>query len=193
MTLEKEDRMRSMQAALMMAACALVPALAHAQANVVQREFDEGDFSVSIAHDALTDANSSFILSIADNEEGALGWKCMEDGLNVILVIGTYYEGDEDDDIVVQYRFDEAEPAPQEYWALLSGKEMAYIRMDKVAEFTQHALESRRVVVRAVDPYDDETRTFVVGVRGLEKALRNLPCAGSLKQPTGSVSKAGIS
>jgi hypothetical protein len=183
MTLEREERMRSIQAALITAACILVPSALHAQASVVQREFEEGDFSVSIAHDALTDANSSFILSIAENEEGGLGWKCMEDGLNVILVIGTYYAGDEDDDIIVQYRFDQAEPEPQEYWALLSGKEMAYIRMDRVAAFTARALTSHRVVVRAVDPYDNETRTFVISMRGLDRALRNLPCATGLKQP----------
>jgi len=169
--------MRPMQAALIVAACAIMPSALHAQSSVVQTEFDEGDFNVSIAHDALTDANSSFILSIAENEEGALGWKCMEDGLNVILVLGTYYEGDEDEDIVVQYRFDQDDAEPQEYWELLSGHEMAYIRMDRVLEFTGRALEAQRVVVRAVDPYDNETRTFVVGMRGLEKALHNLPCA----------------
>jgi len=181
MMLEREERMRPMQAALIAAACAIMPSALHAQASVVQTEFDEGDFSVSIAHDALTDANSSFILSIADNEQGALGWKCMEDGLNVILVLGTYYEGDEDADIVVQYRFDQDEAEPQEYWALLSGHEMAYIAMDRVVTFTERALQSHRVVVRAVDPYDNETRTFVVGMRGLEKALHNLPCATAAK------------
>lgn len=185
--LEREERMRSMQAALIATACALVPSVLHAQATVVQREFEEGDFSVSIAQDALTDANSSFILSIANNEEGALGWKCMEDGLNVILVIGTYYAGDEDEYIVVQYRFDQEEAEPEEYWALLSGNEMAYIRMDRVAGFTQRALQARRIVVRAVDPYDNETRTFVVGTRGLEQALRNLPCASAVKQPAAVV------
>lgn len=187
MMLEREGPMRSMQAALATIACAFMPCVLHAQASVVQREFEEGDFSVSIAQDAMTDANNSFILSIADNEEGGLGWKCMDDGLNVILVIGTYYAGDEDDDILVQYRFDEAEPDPQEYWTLLSGKEMAYIRMDQVAGFTARALEAHRVVVRAIDPYDNETRTFVVSMRGLDRALRNLPCATELAQPTSVV------
>lgn len=179
--LDKEGRMRSMQAALIAAAWVIMPSALHAQASVIEREFEEGDFSVSIAHDALTDANNSFILSIADNEAGGLGWKCMEDGLNVILVIGTYYAGDEDNDILVQYRFDHDEPGPQEYWTLLSGNEMAYLRMDRVAEFTERARRAHRVVVRTVDPYDNETRTFVISMRGLDSALRNLPCAAEMK------------
>ena len=166
--------------ALVTAAFLFVPLASHAQANTVEREFEEGDFTVSIAYDALTDANSSFILSMAESEEGALGWKCMEDGLNVVLAIGTYYEGDEDNDILVQYRFDDADADPQEYWGLLSGKEMAYIRMASVAPFTGRALEAERIVVRAVDPYDNETRTFVFGVNGLQDALENLPCAGEV-------------
>lgn len=183
--------MRSMPAAFVILACTLMPSTLQAQASVVQHEFEEGDFSVSVAYDALTDANSSFILSIAENEEGGLGWKCMEDGLNVILVIGTYYEGDADDDIIVQYRFDREEPEPQEYWTLLSGKEMAYIQMSRVAEFTTRALSAQRVVVRAIDPYDNETRTFVVGVRGLDEALDSLPCANGLAQPTSVLDTAG--
>lgn len=180
MTLGREERMPFTRTALVTAAFLLVPLAARAQANTIEREFEEGDFTVSIARDALTDANSSFILSMAESEEGALGWKCMEDGLNVVLAFGTYYEGDQDNDILVQYRFDETEPDPQEYWGLLSGKEMAFIRMAKVAPFTGRALDAKRIVVRAVDPYDNETRTFVFGVKGLEDALENLPCAGEL-------------
>ncbi|MGH7445681.1 MAG: hypothetical protein ACREKM_12425, partial [Longimicrobiales bacterium] len=87
-----------------------------------------------------------------------------------------YYEGDDDDDIVVQYRFDDEAAEPQEYWALFSGKESAYIRMHRVAPFTTRAREAGQVAVRAVDPYDNETRTFVVGLEGLEQAMKNLPC-----------------
>lgn len=153
-----------------------VPSVAHAQSNTVDREFVEGDFEVSVARDVITDEDTSFILSIADNEEGALGWRCLEDGLNVVLAIGGYYEGDEDDDIVVQYRFDEEEADPQEYWALFAGKESAYIRMHRVAPFTARARESRSIAVRAVDPYDDETRTFIFGLEGLDQAMKYLPC-----------------
>src|SRR5690606_39491338 len=130
-----------------------------------------GDFSVSTGHDRLKDATNSFLLWIADNEAGGLGWKCMEDGLNVILVIGTYYAGDEDNDILVQYRFDHDEPGPQEYWTLLSGNEMAYLRMDRVAEFTERARMAHRVVVRAVVPSVNETRASVIELRGLDSSL----------------------
>jgi hypothetical protein len=156
---------------------ALAPAAVHAQASEVEREFVQGDFTVSIARDAMTDENRSFILSVAESEEGGLGWRCLEDGLNVVLAIGTYYEGDDDDDIIVQYRFDSDEPEPQEYWALFSGKESAYIRMANVDAFTERALNAERVVVRAVDPYDDETHTYIVGLEDLQQALEFLPCA----------------
>lgn len=167
----------AVRAVVALVACmAILPCAAHAQANTIDRELTEGDFDVSIARDAITDEDTSFILSIADNEEGALGWRCLEDGLNVVLALGGYYEGDEDDDIVVQYRFDDAEADPQEYWALFAGKESAYIRMHLVAPFTARAREASRIVVRAVDPYDDETRTFIFGLDGLEQAMTHLPC-----------------
>lgn len=159
----------------------LMPLAANAQSSTVEREFPEGDFAITISRDALTDANTSHAMSIAENEEGALAWKCMEDGLNVVLAIGNPYEGDEDDDIMVQYRFDSEEPAPQEYWALFGGKKMAYIRMDMVSTFTDAAMKAERVAVRAVDPYDDESRTFLFGLDGLDKALKHLPCAGEVE------------
>ena len=169
--------MRTTTIRLAVAGCMLLfPASARAQSDTVDREFPQGDFTVAISHDALTDANTSSAMTPAESGEGALGWKCLEDGLNVVLAIGRYYEGDDDNDIVVQYRFDDEDAQPQEYWPLFSSKEWAYIPMSKVAPFTASALESRRIVLRAVDPFDDETHTFVFKVDGLEKALRNLPC-----------------
>src|SRR2546428_145955 len=47
---------------------------------------------------------------------GTLAWRCSaDDGRDVLLLLGTYFGGNSDDQVLVEYRFD-SEPASEGGW-----------------------------------------------------------------------------
>ena len=145
-----------------------------------------GDFTYIEASDDFDDSDRSTVITMAEGSDGgALFWACRSDGLNAILNVGKYYGGDEDDDILVRYRFDQNEAQGPEYWRLFPGQnEMVYQRMDKVADFTSQAIMADTVIVEATDPLDSESKRFRFGLVGLEEILDLLSCA--VDPPQGS-------
>lgn len=128
--------------------------------------------------DDFTDEDRSFIVTFDEDEEGALVWRCLADGLNVLLNVGKYMGGDSDDDIRVRYRFDRNEASGFQYWRLFPGQnEIAYMGMSNVDEFTEEALDATQVVIEAVDPLDGESRRLRMSLKGLTKAITRLTCA----------------
>lgn len=142
-----------------------------------QGSAEVGSFLYTHAQDDFTDEDRSYVITMDEDGDGGLGWKCLADGLNVILGIGGYMGGDSDDDIRVRYRFDRREPSGYEYWGLSSSNKVAFMRMNRVLDFTAEARRSSTVVVEAVDPLDGETRRFHFDLEGAEAALDRLPCA----------------
>ena len=65
-----------------------------------------GDFTYYERLDDFDDTERSFIATNGE-DGGLLAWRCLSDGLNVVLNVETYYGGDDDDDIQVRYRFDQ--------------------------------------------------------------------------------------
>ena len=137
-----------------------------------------GAFTYSHNLDDFTDEDRRLIITQDLGEDGLLSWRCMSDGLNILLHVGGYMGGDSDDDILVRYRFDKNDPSEFGYWRLLPGQNrIAYIRMNKVDEFTEDALNAAEVVMEAVDPLDSESRRFRMSLTGLNRAIERLPCA----------------
>jgi hypothetical protein len=136
-----------------------------------------GAFTFLEKLDEFTDENRSIIYSFDEEGDKSLDWWCMSDGLNVIIDLNQYFGGDDDDDILVRYRFDDKPAVDFEYWRLLDSNETAYIRMNKVSAFTEAALASNEVLLEAADPFDDETIRFRVSLNGLREALGKLTCA----------------
>lgn len=151
---------------------ALLPATVAAQAPI-------GDFYFTEDADAFSDEDRSHIFT-GDIEGGNefLGFKCMSDGLNVVLGLGRYYGGDQDDDILVRWRIDDNKPSDRNYWRLFQDHTAAWLRMNRVPEFVREAREGRRVVFRFTDPLDGETHDAQFSLRGLARALAHLPCFG---------------
>ena len=160
---------------LLVALVAIVPKILTAEAGSQSRS-RIGAFYFLEQLDDFTDEDRSLIYSYDEDNDNSLDWRCMEDGLNVVVDFDTYYGGDEDDDILVRYRFDDQPATEHEYWRLLTDKEAAYIRMNQVATFTRTALASGEVLMELVDPTDDETLRFRVSLNGLREALSQLPC-----------------
>jgi hypothetical protein len=116
--------------------------------------------------DAFTDVDTSFAFTLDLHNAtpiGSLSFKCMADGLNVILGIGKYYGG-RDNRIAVEYRFDSKPAVGRHNWTLL-GNEAAWMPMNRVDGFVREAQRSNYVMVRAVDTMDGETRTFRFSLR----------------------------
>lgn len=142
-----------------------------------------GSFHIVASNDPFDDSDRSSILNLGtDLERGtpSLAWKCMSDGLNVIVLIGGYMGGDSNDRVRVRHRFDSDPASGEEYWRLLSGNESAYIPMNQVKRFTSRAMTSDQVLIRITDPLDGENRTNTFELEGLRRALQTLPCARGL-------------
>jgi hypothetical protein len=136
-----------------------------------------GDFIYRPALDDFDDTDRSLIATSGE-DGGLLAWRCLSDGLNVVLDVETYYGGDDDDDIQVRYRFDQNEASGYEYWRLFPAQnEISYQRMNQVPGFTAQARLADSVVVEAVDPLDDESNRFTFELDGFSEALNLLPCA----------------
>ncbi len=160
---------------LLVALVAIVPKILTAEAGSQSRS-RIGAFYFQENIDEFTDEDRSLIYSYDENDDKSLDWRCMEDGLNVVVDLDQHYAGDEDEDILVRYRFDDQPATEHDYWRLLNDKESAYIRMNQVAAFTRAALASGEVLMEAVDPADDETLSFRIPLNGLREALSRLPC-----------------
>ena len=170
--MERQARLLLLLIPLM--ACAAFPRMAHAQ-----QEY--GDFVYTHATDAMDASDRSYVFTPATDEPSmGIAWKCLRDGLNVLLLFGSkYLGGDSDDEIMVRYRVDQNPASETHYWKLFSGNKSAYMRdMERVPGFTQQAKSGTRLVLRVTDPLDRETFDLEFSLKGLTRALGRLPCAG---------------
>lgn len=153
--------------------------VSHDLAGQIPSNADEKiqDFLYVNDEDDFSDEDRSLVITFDEDVEGAIGWKCLSDGLNIMLSLDGYMIGDDSDDIRVRYRFDEKEPSNYQDWGLFQGNETAYIKMHRVDQFTVTAKISRKLVMEAVDPADGETRRYHFSLMGLQEALEYLPCA----------------
>jgi hypothetical protein len=135
-----------------------------------------GDFQVAEHWDDFEQRERPYAISLAaaDGRELGLGWVCLDDGLNVVLYLGGYFEGDEERDIEVRYRFDDGRPSDTEYWRLFSDNEAAFLWRDAVEQFTDAALAADSVTIRTTDPFDRETITAAFGLEALDEVLDRL-------------------
>ncbi|WP_157956837.1 hypothetical protein [Salinicola aestuarinus] len=148
--------------------------------STVAKTSKQSDFSYFENHDDFDDSDRSAVSTPTESSDrdASLSWECMSDGLNVIYTHGTYYGGDDDDDILVRYRIDEQEASDQMYWRLLVGNEASYIRMNRVDQFTEEAKAGSEIRLEAIDPLDGERLIDTFSLVGLSDALGKLSCYG---------------
>ena len=167
---------RALVAAAALAAPALVPELAAQQ----QTSFEQiGEVYYAPEKDAMTDADMSFVFAHVRTPDGmraaTLQWHCMEAGLTIAYDWGTFYGGSEQSTVDVQFRFDGTEAQPPAPWAIARSHQAAFMPVEGALAFTQSALATGSVTLRATDTDGDElTDRFTLG--GLADALRRLPC-----------------
>lgn len=144
--------------------------------SVLEAQTKVGDFTVKRDTDPITDDDRSWMASHGEDTDVGLGLKCLEDGLNVLLM-HKYLIGDSDDEIRVVYRFDNDTPVPEHYWMLATGKTLSFSPMGRIPWFIERAKTANRIAIRVVDPGDGEVLTDIVSLDGFSEALANLPCS----------------
>jgi hypothetical protein len=142
-----------------------------------------GSFQYVESIDPMTDVDTSFILT-EDPEgtrmrTGGLAWRCMDDGLNVVLFADEYLGSR--DPAQVRWRFDSQEVTPLQRWLLSTRGTAAFAPMGEIANFTRNALEAARVVMQVTD-FGDRVYTYTYMLDGLEEALGLLTCASDLTE-----------
>lgn len=144
-----------------------------------------GDWALSVSVDPFDDSEQRFITSVPLNsnerDSVVLALACFRDGLNVVIYWGRYFGGDSNDRVRVRYRFDDLPASSEQLWEMLDDSEAAWMPMNRVDEFVRTARNSRSVLIRVVDPLDNDTITSETRLNGLNQALDALlPCS----QPT---------
>jgi hypothetical protein len=127
--------------------------------------------------DEFTGEDNSSVLIIDEDENMSLviGWKCLSDGLNVVLR-HDYLAGDSDDEVAVQTKFDDKPASGIEFYALAPNNEFTFFDMDDVETFTNAAIDAARFMIRVTDPYDNEQLTAAFRTEGLNDELSKLLC-----------------
>ncbi len=153
-----------------------------AQAVHAQSGLRFGSFTYYQKADPIDDSDRSSIVVLpldpVERREARFGWACQADGLNVAFVVGKYLGGDEDNQVLVRYRFDRLPPSEPTYWELSVNQEIAFMPMDVVPIFTQTAKTASKLVVRVTDPTDGEEITHEFALNGLQGALLRLGTCG---------------
>lgn len=149
----------------LVALASLTPSLASAQVSRA------GDFTVISAKDPLDNTNRSLAFSATTDEEKGLAWKCLGDGLNVILTFDMYIPDDRGRQLLVRHQFDHQEKPVPGYWTLGRDGKAAYLPLKDVESFTEEAKSSKRVVLRVSDPIWGDSYTFDFSLSKLKSAL----------------------
>lgn len=141
----------------------------------------EGDWIYTASVDPIDDSDRSSAMTISaepsGGDYGSLSFKCMADGLNVVIGWGSYFGGDSDDDVLVVHRFDSKPASPRRYWHMFpNSNELAWMPMGLVPQFLTNARQSRKVVIRVSDPLDGETKTHTYSLNGAAAMMDRLAC-----------------
>jgi hypothetical protein len=150
----------------------LAPSAASAQVTRV------GDFAVISAKDPLDNTNRSLAFSATTDEEKGLAWKCLGDGMNVILTFDKYIPDDRGRQLLVRHQFDGQDAPVPGYWTLGRDGKAAYLPLKDVESFTEMAKSSKRVVLRISDPIWGDTYTFDFSLSKLKSALGRIGDCG---------------
>lgn len=105
------------------------------------------------------------------DEEKGLAWKCLGDGMNVILTFDKYIPDDRGHQLLVSRQFDDDTAAVPGYWTLSGDDKAAFLPLKEVQAFTELAKSSKRVVLKVSDPVWGDIYTFDFSLSKLGSAL----------------------
>lgn len=135
-----------------------------------------GSFVLVQQRDPVTDRDRTFAYT-TDVDAGYFGtatlvWRCNGNELELYVKAAEYLD---DDDVMVQWRFDSQPPSSMRLWNPSTSGTGAFAPTEDIELFTTGAIPAREVVVRLWDYRFDEI-TYRFRLDGLAASLRRLPC-----------------
>lgn len=144
------------------------------RASVAQERI--GSFVLVQQRDPVTDRNRTFAYTTAVDagylETAILAWRCDGNRFELFVKAAEYLD---DDDVIVQWRFDSQPPSDRRLWNPSTNGTGAFAPPDDIEMFTAGAIPAREVVVRLWD-YRYNAVTYRFRLDGLVASLRRLPC-----------------
>lgn len=117
------------------------------RASVAQERI--GSFVLVQQRDPVTDRNRTYAYTTAVDagylETAILVWRCDGDQLELFVNAAEYLD---DDDVIVQWRFDSQPPSDRRLWNPSTNGTGAFAPPDDIEMFTAGAIPAREVVVR---------------------------------------------
>jgi len=105
---------------------------------------------------------------------GMIAWRCTaSNGREVFVLLNKYFGGNSDDQVLVETRFDSAQP-DSSWWNLSANKHGAFMPSEDIPSFTNRVERSRRLLVRVTDPLDGEAITYSFNLLGFTAVYRRL-------------------
>ena len=138
-----------------------------------------GDFAVVRVGDADEAAGQTLLVTLAPPDgrrQGALVWRCMDDGLNVMYAWDRYFLGDGAHGAEVRFAFGADPLSPATSWPMAVDHAAAFLPLDQVSPFTLDAVRADTVRLHVRDA-DGEELADDFGLRGLAAGLEHLDCA----------------
>jgi hypothetical protein len=149
-------------------ACSLSATHADAQEQI-------GAFHFTSKVDAFDEVDRSFFFQLGPKQDLTIGWKCMSDGLNMVIM-HKYLAGDRDDEVMVRYKIDDQPASESEYWSLYNSSRATMVPMSQVRKLTERLKVGSRLLIRVVDPADSDVLEDSFSLDGLTTALNRLSC-----------------
>lgn len=132
------------------------------------------DWAYITQADPITDADTSFIVTISSNSERMMTVRKMSDGINVMYMLDRFFAGDSDSDIKVLYRIDSKPATDYSYWNLSQDNTAAFARMYNVRPIMRDFSSGSKVIFRAIDLLDGEIITDHFSLNGFTAAFNRL-------------------
>lgn len=163
---------------LVLLACLVVLDFDLAAAQAAKPEQTFGTWTLRREADPMTDRDRSIVFTDSDTG-GTFGVRC--DGASsteVVLALGGYFGGDDNDKVRVELRWDSDPVLPYKLWDLSTNNSAVFAPAPLVPEILAQAKKAQqRVTIRATDPLDGDAVVHAFGLIGFTDALATLRCA----------------
>ena len=121
-----------------------------------------------------TSSVSPDLASYSSDNELAISVRCEFDGLNILLT-HSYMNGDSDEEVLAVLRIDKNEAYGPTYWDL-QGNTQSWMPLRNVRKVVEEMKQGDRILIRLIDPSDDEQLFEDVSLDGFDSAVEKLAC-----------------
>lgn len=132
-----------------------------------------GNFSYFREIDKITDEDTSFIVAEANEGNGELTWRCLDNSLYIYVVPeeSTFSE----ESYSVAFRFDKEDSGTLDGWLPSSDKEALFVASEYIDWFTIESSTRNQIIIRTMGD-NGKPVTSTYKLNGLKDSLKKLSC-----------------